>query len=135
MTTLQEVYCKPKTQEEHNMFPDLSTENYDGVFLHDELGMILCFSETSEEDIILLRSKTEIPVQHFLDLLNDSIVPWRLLEVGFDNHNGIFVRYVGNKRAEIYIEIGRDIDVNRIPFHITTFTDLLTLIRFLTKEQ
>ncbi len=85
--------------------------------------------------------KTEIFVQHFIDLLEDKIVPWRLEEVGFVNvfYNNDYTDYMLKKNKadvsvciyfdgtfEIVIGIEEEIRMN-----ITTFTDLLTLIRFL----
>ena len=74
-----------------------------------------------------------LSVPRFLDLLHDRIVPWRLEEVGFMHTvRGIYelnVNPQGHFTLEycegfVYVSAGRT--------SITTFTDLLTLIRFLT---
>jgi len=73
-------------------------------------------------------TRTEIPVSHFIDLLNDSIVPWRLEEDGFFAIAGIY---------SITHEIDFDprskvISVCGVPRdNIKTYTDLLTLIRLI----
>jgi hypothetical protein len=75
--------------------------------------------------------RTEIPVSHFIDLLNDSIVPWRLEEDSFDIQDGItyFETVAGSFRIEA------DGDVSHIvtgrTANVTTYTDLLTLIRLI----
>ena len=78
--------------------------------------------------------KTEIPVAHFLDLLHDTLfAPWRVVEVGFipcatpdmlmmDTAHGILCVSEG----------GVWMNHMRVMYNLTTFTDLLTLIRMLT---
>ena len=77
-----------------------------------------------------------VSVPRFLDLMNDSIVPWRLEEVGFVHSvRGIYELNVnphGHFTLEycegfVYVSAGRT--------SITTFTDLLTLIRMLTPNN
>ena len=77
-----------------------------------------------------------LSVPRFLDLLNDRIVPWRLEEVGFMHTvrriYELNVNAQGHFTLEycegfVYVSAGRT--------SITTFTDLLTLIRFLTPES
>ena len=77
-----------------------------------------------------------VSVPRFLDLMQDRIVPWRLEEVGFVHTvRGIYelnVNPQGHFTLEycegfVYVSAGRT--------SITTFTDLLTLIRFLTPKS
>ena len=80
-----------------------------------------------------------LSVPRFLDLLHDRIVPWRLEEVGFVNlylNKNVWklqfrlTSLVCNTEMNITSiegECGEE-----IPLNITTFTDLLTLIRMLT---
>ena len=74
-----------------------------------------------------------VSVPRFLDLMNDGIVPWRLDEVGFiPSVRGIYELNVnphGHFTLEycegfVYVSAGRT--------SITTFTELLELIRMLT---
>jgi hypothetical protein len=78
--------------------------------------------------------KTEVQFSHFIDLLNDSIVPWRLEADGFiDKWNGSFLLPIKGK-ADIKIHrMARGISVEyHAPFEgIKTYTDLITLIRLI----
>ena len=78
--------------------------------------------------------RTEIPVQHFLDLLNDSIVPWRIEEVGFEKKVDAWnVGFHSFSENEItWSHKSKSIEFMDNPMNITTFSDLLTLIRFRT---
>jgi hypothetical protein len=83
--------------------------------------------------------RTEIPVPHFLDLLHDRLATWRLAEDGFTTLGGL----VYSKRFTIDSEDGKTTrrvtvmtDTGRVylgegPTNVTTYTDLLTLIRLI----
>lgn len=92
--------------------------------------------------------RTEIPIQHLVDLQNDSIVPWRLEEDGFtikesggaqlimkspihERHGKVGVTVVFDnltKEAFVTLHIG----AVSFPFQgCKTYTDLLTLIRLI----
>jgi len=81
-----------------------------------------------------LLGRTEIPVSHFIDLLHDTIAPWRLEEDGFEfAHGEQFICFEGehsivvNEEGDLYIVH----DQSEIPLNITTYTDLLTQIRLI----
>ena len=129
---LNESYCIAMTEDETERLMDTSRScgfswnvwNHKGQWLHveDSDG----FNLSGE-----LEGRTEIPVSHFIDLLNDSIVPWRLEEDGFDIQDGItyFETVAGSFRIEA------DGDVSHIvtgrTANVDTYTDLLTLIRLI----
>jgi predicted RNA binding protein YcfA (HicA-like mRNA interferase family) len=89
-----------------------------------------------------LLGRTEIPVSHFIDLMRDSIVPWRLEEDGF-----VFYRSTGqhvlqtNELKRYHVTLPPmsntvkvdvwDGDKGITADGITTYTDLLTLIRLI----
>lgn len=125
MTTLENSYCVPRDSE------------------WDKFGLI-----NLNGNIIIWRSGTwtlsdptvphgykEIPVQHFVDLVEDRISVWRLGEVGFDFAHGEWYLCFNDEDSIIMTEDGQFFivsDQQEIPLYITTFTDLLTLIKFLT---
>lgn len=100
--------------------------------------------------------RAEISVPRFFDLLHDRIVPWRLVEVGFSKSimeiDGIlfsipyeqdYILKIGIVEVGVRIEndkffaaslfIGNCAEQYFVLAHgVTTFTDLLTLIRMLT---
>lgn len=138
MTTLENSYCVPQTKEEKSRFPHLDTENHCGVFYDSDYG-VLCFDESEW----IHSNGKEIPVQHFIDLVEDRITPWRIAELGFsrlvDGYQyielgdcSIYV-FAGTISFKIYVmptsEFAEDIRA-----YITTFTDLLTLIKFLKPQ-
>ena len=128
MKTLENTYGRPITEAEWDLLPnrDLWCRNEDAVF-----GAI----DFRKQKV---SGKTEIFVQHFIDLLEDKIVPWRLEEVGFVNKYDSDYVYAIDNRTDLYIMLNYNFIRSRynsdevdIPVNIKTFTDLLTLIRFL----
>ena len=128
MKTLENTYCKPTTEKEWDLLPnrDLWCRNEDAVF-----GAI----DFRKQKV---SGKTEIPVQHFIDLLEDKIVPWRLVENGFENKYSSDYVYAIDFRTDLYITPNYNFirghynsDEVDIPINIKTLTDLLTLIKFL----
>jgi hypothetical protein len=130
MTTLQNSYTVPMTLEEWvQCVPWLSEDE-----LAHEIAKcaFVAFGDytvaTKPRDGMVM-----VSVPRFLDLMNDSIVPWRLEEVGFIHSvRGIYELNVnphGHFTLEycegfVYVSAGRT--------SITTFTELLELIRMLT---
>ena len=121
MITLDNTYCRPTTEAEWDLLPnrDLWCRNENAVF-----GAI----DFSKQKV---SGKTEIPVQHFIDLLEDRIVPWRLEEVGFEKAIEIYFYEIGISNIAFYPEGRVTFGTPEQDFNIKTFTDLLTLIRFL----
>ena len=130
MKTLENTYCKPTTEAEWDLLPnrDLWCRNEDAVF-----GAI----DFRKQKV---SGKTEIFVQHFIDLLEDKIVPWRLEEVGFKyikDHTPFYEFSLSKVSNLSWAEstskhgIALEIREEQIWFSIHNFTDLLTLIRFL----
>jgi hypothetical protein len=134
MTTIDEVYCVPRTVEEHAMFPYLSTDEHFGVYLDSEYG-VLCFDEGE----FIYENGTEIPVTRFLDLLHDRIACWRLEEVGF-KFDVIGYGFLDLKNEGSFLKLTSDGEVFWCSYRqqittkafVYTFTELLQLIRFLT---
>jgi hypothetical protein len=85
------------------------------------------------------RDRTLIPVSHFIDLTHDRLTPWRLADDGFDTIGGV----VYSKHFTIDSEYGKITrkvtvitDTGRVylgagPTNVSTYTDLLTLIRLI----
>lgn len=124
MTTLENSYCVPKG-EEWDIFGLIPLTGHKVMWLGGEPSLV---SGTFND-------RTEIPVSHFIDLLHDRIVPWRLEEVGFKPwpNSNTPASMLWENEAQYTIEvIVESVYVNSASFNITTFTDLLTLIRMLT---
>lgn len=135
MTTLENSYCRPKTEEEWEMiYPNASWlglyPSKESHVYFDGTGKYLASGPNENTN------RNEIPVQHFLDLLNDSIVPWRLEELNFNptsNYNT-----VSGKKQWMYWKEDLIITPEYASagggsrLYPSTFTDLLTLIRFLS---
>jgi hypothetical protein len=128
---LSEAYCRPTTEEEWEQF---------GYF-----PSIYCLYISSISGHIQLTdndwaesNRSKIPVQHFQDLLNDSIVGWRLKEDGFESHE---YGYVSIKVKDAWVTIDtisemtvhvEDSENASIKFAgIKTYTQLLTLIELM----
>lgn len=140
ITRIEDVYCVPKTEEDLNYFgcskgvhikwSEPSFKGHSGLSYH--------YKEVLGVD---MGSRTEIPVDRFLDLLNDKIADWRLEEVGFVClGNGLKVDSyleIGNSKSDQYtwrLEYSETFDLtflNRNKLNITTFTELLRQMKFL----
>jgi len=143
---LAEVYCRPTTEDEWKQLSTLRTIGYrtchqkDEVayFIHNDKGYVAHF---------IPEDHTEIPVQHFQDLLNDSIVGWRLIEDGFIKDDVFIEGYYTYARPAneekdtprkwfIHILFQHDGDIRilldgePIP-KVKTYTKLLTLIELI----
>jgi hypothetical protein len=127
---LSEVYCRPKGAKEWGMFGliDIGT-NY-AVWSVD--------GKATVTDCNLPELFTQIPVQHFIDLIEDNIVAWRLVEDGFKElAKGVWSW--SDDGHQILISFERELNVmlsysdqGMIPMcGCETYTDLITLINLL----
>lgn len=128
MTTLENSYCVPRTVEEWDTFGLIRLTGHKVMWLGGEPSLV-CGE---------FKERTEIPVSRFFDLLHDRIVPWRLVEQGFNNPFGdtytlrLEHDWDGIIVTRVVRVIGGKVSVNGEDVNVTTFTDLLTLIRMLT---
>ena len=128
MTTLQKVYCTPTTQEEFDKFGLIKLSGHKVMILAGEPTLV----KGDYPD------RTEIPVQHFLDLLDDRIVGWRLEEIGFSEKSNIegerFLIIRNDTNTDVWFLRANNgiVSFSDKTLNITTFADLLTLIRFLS---
>lgn len=158
MKTLHNTYCKPNIEEWEKITALLkSIEKYywrkydnDGnCFLHDDTVYL------SNGTIGDWNTRTEIPVQHFIDLIEDKIVAWRLVEDGFgrmspdaDRYEYEMIKYGRLARpwqnysaalrslmvkcdGEVWLSIfvfGNEV---RHPCNVKTYTQLINLIELI----
>jgi hypothetical protein len=138
---LAESYCKPKTEEEWAAIAEHFTIDalrkdygrFGEIYFFQRFNGMLSYSKHP------IKERTEIPVSHFIDLLQDRLAPWRLAEDGFTTLGGS----VYSKRFTIDSEgdkITRTItvitDTGRVylndgPTNVSTYTQLLTLIELI----
>lgn len=121
MKTLENVYCVPKQNEW-----SLKLKKYQNPFNGNDICGKGSFNR---------KNRTEIPVQHFIDLLEDKMSPWRLLEIGFiampyGYEFGSILVICPDPVCKIRVEIDTESN-GTISTNCQTFTDLLTLIRLL----
>lgn len=133
-TTLNNSYCAPTDKSEwSDLFPTTSIPKFQVYVMHDGVRHHFVARRPSNH----LHWK-EISVTRYLDLLHDRIVPWRLEEAGFvpfpDEHNTAMMRWENDAQYTVEV-IGGGVYVNNASYNITTFTDLLTLIKFLTPPK
>jgi hypothetical protein len=145
---LSEVYCRPKTEDEWVTIFSAKKMDRESSLAHRYIEMKYDLAYVVSDGVLLplnggamwahkrqMSMRTEIPVQHFLDLLNDSIVAWRLEEIGFidelmnSNLYSLEVLdvtiFVNIAIDEIDIQIG---DEQSQPLNLPTFTKLITFI-------
>lgn len=126
MTTLENSYCVPNNSQWEELIgyaPDRDTvicAVYDA-----EMGIL----DANANEVEYL---TEIPVSRFQDLLHDRIVPWRLEEVGFVDPFKTTRRRMLTEFHIIDVDEQNVVRIDGGYTYITTFTDLITLIRMLT---
>lgn len=134
MKTLENTYCRPNEEEWEKIISLLkSIEKYwwrkydDGrCFLHDNTVYL------SNGTIGDWNTRTEIPVQHLIDLLEDRIVPWRLEEIGFNKIADVYFYGVNESNIAVNPDLRITYSYPEIKFNgCKTLTDLQTLIRFL----
>jgi len=121
ITRIEDVYTVPKTEADWAMLP-ADRESWcrnEGVVFGN-----IPYNKQRRE------GKKEIPVDRFLDLLNDKIAPWRLLEVGFFRYESDHMAFdeIGLSVYDIGAEVHyvRNID----PLNINTFSELLQMMKF-----
>ena len=149
-TTLQNSYCVPKTEDEWaelGLKPHVYAEK-SAVFGSKDDPHNNGVAGPVNPHLLKAIGRVEIPAPKFLDLLHDRIAPWRLKEVGFEKTESFFRlkdlgRYV-LETDEYYIvvrfhEHGFTTSWSYIneysdgtKYELASFTDLLTLIKFLT---
>ena len=136
MTTIDKVYCSPKTDEEWmSLLGYIPSDSCTRCVYYEDFGMLEIDSEN--EHLVNFDGMSEIEVSKFLDLAHDRITPWMLEEVGFVNHSTQYIGLFGSSHIHYTISNGH---IRATPFdgikginaYITTFTDLLTQIKFLT---
>ncbi len=134
-TTLENSYCRPQNEAEWKL---IGLYNPVQPFFVEYIKGKKRYSSRPKS------SKNEIPVQHFIDLVEDGICAWRLEEVGFvptvletcNSHhlkldNGVMVEITEGLYVSA-IEVNEDGEIDHMLFQgVKTFTDLQTLIRFL----
>lgn len=143
MTKIEEVYTIPKTEEEWKLLDEAHGFNVVGeengfvkgqdCVVYESEGLYQALLRLEDNDLI------EIPVERFLELINDRIVGWRLEELGFEKVEKNLTFYVlkiantelswseKTKNAGVGIEIGEE----AVWLNISTFTELLQQMKFL----
>jgi hypothetical protein len=127
---LSEVYCRPTTEEEwaqFGYFPSIYCLYISSISGHIQLTD----NDWAESN------RSEIPVQHFQDLRNDSIVGWRLEEDGFVENRKIRHLLLIDDVVGIYIAVNHShvslwvIDNPCYMRGIKTYTQLINLIEMI----
>lgn len=133
ITRIEDVYCVPKTALQLAMVKKIGGSRVRKWSVRK--GGDVSYSLKTA----FIRSGGEIPVDQFLDLLNDKIAPWRLLEIGFEMVDGKFPYYsLRDKEIELswsektkHSGVALEIGDEAIWLDITTFTELLQQMKFL----
>ena len=147
MTTLENSYCVPKNSKEWKALLLCNAPMRNMIRMRNR-GQIAFLQNTpllslmdADKDEFHFGDRKEIPVQHFIDLVEDRISAWRLEEIGFSSINGKFPYYeikMGKRVTLSWSEftykngIGFQLPDDDMWINVNTFTDLLTLIKFLT---
>lgn len=147
MTTLENSYCVPKNSKEWKalLLCNATMRNCIRIRNRGQIAFLqitpLITLMDADKDEFHFGDRKEIPVQHFIDLVEDRISSWRLEEVGFKvDHTKRHVLKVEDSNDEIVIGVNSmqvvffyfEHGMESKTTSITTFTDLLTLIKFLT---
>ena len=137
---LSEVYCRPKKHEwkevltwDEHLTKSLPIVSWDWAMDGK------CYPISRTENHYTLKDRTEIPVTHFIDLLQDNIAPWRLKEDGFETLSGVVYKRMFNsiiygERVRNTITVITDtgkVYLNDKPTNCKTYTDLITLIKLI----
>jgi hypothetical protein len=138
---LSEVYCKTTTYKKMrevigSLDESVGFGSYCGLPNSDS-EMFFYYSES--DGYVRVENKkpnrAEIPVQNFIDLIEDKIVAWRLVEDGFEvSEYGYTFKsvYVHNPDPVTKIFVDVETENDAVPFtNVKTYSDLLTLIRLL----
>jgi hypothetical protein len=138
---LSEVYCRTTTRKKmHEVISSVDESVGFGSYCglpNSDSEMFFYYSES--DGYVRVENKkpdrAEIPVQHFIDLIEDKIVAWRLVEDGFEvSEYGYTFKsvYVHNPDPVTKIFVDVETENDAVPFtNVKTYTDLLTLIRLL----
>ena len=142
MTTLENSYCVPKTEGEWIMLAPYYPQelrHYDSIkeWMHD-------FTRCGHVNFMKFypnlgvsannHGRTEIPVQHFVDLVEDKITPWMLEEVNYvkeDDSNAWFCNdYMGcvivvGFYSDESITVCLHVNCQVVPLEITRFSQLI----------
>ena len=143
---LKKAFCVPVTEDDWAEFsvgkldPILAVAgNVDGT---GACLIILRNGLPRRRDNLIIdepESYAKYSIPHFIDLLHDRITPWRLEEDGFDTIGGVVYRKQfmlkgddgGIRRIITVITDTGRVYLNDGPTNVTTYTDLLTLIRLI----
>jgi hypothetical protein len=137
---LSESYCRPMTEDETERLMDASRSCGFSWNVWNHKGKWLYFADGDEFNLSgELDGRTEITVSHFIDLLKDSIVPWRLVNDVFNTvgeivHTLELRPVIDGETVVRKITVITDTEkvyLNDGPTNVTTYTDLLTLIRLI----
>lgn len=135
MTTIDKVYCSPKTDEEWmSLLGYIPSDSCTRCVYYEDFGMLEIDSEN--EDLVNFDGMSEIEVSKFLDLAHDRITPWRLRELDFKMTPSYSM--VNGEKQWMYWKGTLTVTTDYAsagggsPLYLKTFTDLLTLIKFLT---
>jgi hypothetical protein len=138
---LSEVYCRTTTRKKmHEVISSVDESVGFGSYCglpNSDSEMFFYYSES--DGYVRVENKkpdrAEIPVQQFIDLIEDKIVAWRLVEDGFEvSEYGYTFKsvYVHNPDPVTKIFVDVETENDAVPFtNVKTYTDLLTLIRLL----
>ena len=124
MTTLENSYCVPRDSE----WDKFGLINLNG-------NIIIWRSGTwTISDPTVPQGYSEIPVQHFIDLVEDRISSWRIKEYQASKgvRDGFWNVFYISQSHLISVEQDGSFNLNGRKVYLDTFTDLLTLIKFLT---
>lgn len=142
MTTLDNSFCRPTNEELGQIMTRLKMSA-------DENHVLVAYTINGKKHKFYRRwvdvtdiGLTEIPVSRFLDLYHDRITPWRLVEIGFKfdvlgygyldlKNEGSLLKFTSDH--EIFLCAYRQQITTKV--FITTFTELLQQIKFLTPPQ
>jgi len=143
---LAESYCRPKTEEEWQSVCDGLDWGFDVQYvLRKYNGGAVAYgwiAPIMTEQFGRVELGTEIPVSHFTDLMHDRLATWRLEEDGFVFYasTGQHVLHTnGLKRYHVTLPpisntVKVDVwngDKGIEADNVTTYTDLITLIRLI----
>jgi len=139
-------YCIPKSHEDWDaIYPQAKwlsqyPSSHSHVFYVDGGKYLASYPNENP-------NRTEIPIQHFIDLIEDKICEWRLAEDGFvesiwqNNHihtlklsetKEVLFNYDGTCQVWQIQTIDEITEWNKVDFeNVKTYSDLLTLIRLL----
>jgi len=134
ITKLEEVYCVPDTDDELNHFGCSEGVHikWDEPSFKGHNGLSYHYKEVFGID---MNGRKQIPVQHFHDLLQDKIVPWRLEEVGFTQLE-VPVIPKPYKIKIVQHTLFYDVKTEMValgtnPLNITAFSELFQMMKFL----